>query len=99
MTTADIISAANVFTPFLYGICAGLMYFTYKTHGRITTLEAKPKTDYENRITTLEANADNHLEMIKEHRQESKEFRKALEQNTIAISELTTLITLIKNKL
>jgi hypothetical protein len=44
------------------------------------------------RITTLEANAENHDEMIKEHKQESKDFRKALEQNTLAIHELTTLI-------
>jgi hypothetical protein len=94
MTNEAIIGILGLISAMGTTIGSGAVMLAFKNQGRITKLEAEsePQKEFVGRISKLEANAENHSEMIKEHRQESKDFRKALEQNTLAIHELTTLI-------
>lgn len=94
MTTDNIITLCGIIATLASLIGGAAVGLAFKNQGRISVLEtnAEAQEGFVARVATLEANAENHAEMIREHRQESKDFRKALEQNTLAISELTTLI-------
>lgn len=93
MTTGDMIAAGALVVGIL-GIQGLIFGYISKLYSSVEVLKASVKKHdgFVSRVATLEANAENHAEMIKEHKQESKDFRRALEQNTLAISELTTLI-------
>lgn len=94
MSNEAIIGILGIISTIGTTIAGGAVVLAFKNQGRITKLEAdsEPQKEFVGRIAKLEANAENHASMINEHKQESKDFRKALEQNTLAINELTTLI-------